>query len=107
VSKSGSESYAIAAVACLVLTLPASMAPAEESLSCAPRLNEAKILQSKDINDIHPDWRPPAYIGLSWSLTSVKREGDFLSGVLVSPRGGSQRGRVYVMASEWDCSNVR
>ena len=30
-------------------------------------------------------------------------KGPFLSGVLVNPRGGVLPGRVFVIASEWDC----
>jgi hypothetical protein len=43
------------------------------------------------------------FIGTSWSLIEIKREGRFLRGRLVDPRGGIQRGRVFVIASELDC----
>jgi hypothetical protein len=46
---------------------------------------------------------PPAFIGTSWSLIETKQEGRFLRGRLVSPPGGIQRGRVFVIANEWDC----
>ena len=62
----------------------------------------AKILRTKNINDVDPHWAPPAFIGTSWSLIET-RQGPFLSGVLVNPRGGVLPGRVFVIASEWDC----
>jgi hypothetical protein len=76
---------------------------AQAQKSCSPAAPGARILRSPNVNDIHPDWRPPAVIGTSWSLLGVRREREFLSGRLVSPRGGTQRGRVYVIASEWLC----
>jgi hypothetical protein len=76
---------------------------AQAQKSCSPAAPGARILRSPDVNDIHPDWRPPAVIGTSWSLLGVRREREFLSGRLVSPRGGVQRGRVYVIPSEWLC----
>ena len=45
----------------------------------------------------------PAFIGTSWSLIETRHEGEFLSGVLVNPRGGVLPGRVFVIANEWDC----
>ncbi len=45
----------------------------------------------------------PAFIGTSWSLIETRQEGEFLSGVLVNPRGGVLPGRIYVIANEWDC----
>jgi len=35
--------------------------------SCAPKTNAAKILRTKNVNDVDPNWAPPAFIGLSWS----------------------------------------
>ncbi len=87
------------------LCLP-GMAHAE--LGCAPKSPGAKILKSANPHDVHPDWASPSQIGTSWSLVSVKREtGEFYSGKLVSPRGGEQPGRVYVIAKEWDCSDSK
>jgi hypothetical protein len=55
------------------------------------------------VNDVDPNWAPPAFIGTSWSLIEITKEGEFLSGVLVNPRGGARPGRVFVIANEWDC----
>ena len=52
---------------------------------------------------VDPSWAPPAFIGTSWSLVEISRDGAFLSGRLANPRGGIQAGRVFVLASEWDC----
>ena len=82
---------------------PASAVTAPVAQSCAPKATGAKILRTKNVNDVDPNWAPPAFIGTSWSLIEVKREGRFLRGRLVDPRGGIQRGRVFVIASEWDC----
>src|SRR3954454_16023339 len=62
-----------------------------------------RILRTKNVNDVDPNWAPPAFIGTSWSLIETRQEGEFLSGVLVSPRGGALPGRVFVIANEWDC----
>jgi hypothetical protein len=81
---------------------PASAVTAPVAQSCAPKATGAKILRTKNVKDVDPNWAPPAFIGTSWSLIEVKREGRFLRGQLVDPRGGIQRGRVFVIASEWD-----
>lgn len=57
----------------------------------------------KNVNDVNPNWAPPSFIGTSWSLIETRQEGIFLSGVLVNPRGNALPGRVFVIASEWDC----
>jgi len=62
-----------------------------------------KNLRTKNVSDVDPNWAPPAFIDTSWSLIETKQEGVFLSGVLVNPRGGALPGRVFVIASEWDC----
>jgi hypothetical protein len=82
---------------------PASAVTAPVAQSCAPKATGAKILRTKNVNDVDPNWAPPAFIGTSWSLIEVKREGRFLRGRLADPRGRIQRGRVFVIASEWDC----
>jgi hypothetical protein len=82
---------------------PASAVTAPVAQSCAPKATGAKILRTKNVKDVDPNWAPPAFIGTSWSLIEIKREGKFLRGRLVDPRGGIQRGRVFVIASEWDC----
>ena len=93
------RSLGLAACACVV----ASLITVRAEQSCAPKTNAAKILRTKNVNDVDPNWAPPAFIGLSWSLIETKQEGIFLSGVLVNPRGGILPGRVFVIASEWDC----
>jgi hypothetical protein len=90
---------ALLACACVAL----SSLPARAERSCAPKTNAAKILRSKNVNDVDPSWAPPAFIGTSWSLIETRQEGEFLSGVLVNPRGGALPRRVYVIANEWDC----
>ncbi len=89
------------ALAALILVGSTLATLAEES--CSPKSVGAKILRSRNVADVHPDWAAPNQIGLSWSLVNVKHEGRFLSGQLVTPRGGTMRGRVYVLADEWDC----
>ena len=79
------------------------LAPRAREQSCAPRTNAAKILRSTNVTDVDPNWAPPAFIGTSWSLIETRQEGEFLSGVLVNPRGGVQPGRAFVIANEWDC----
>ena len=93
--------WPIALLACAFVAL--SSLPARAEQSCAPKTNATKILRTKNVNDVDPNWAPPAFIGISWSLIETRREGEFLSGVLVNPRGGVLPGRVYVMANEWDC----
>jgi hypothetical protein len=56
-----------------------------------------KILRSKDVNDVD------SYVGLAWSLTNVRRDGNFLSGTLVTPRQSTDKWRVFAIADEWDC----
>ena len=91
-------------VACsLLLFLCACVITAQAQQSCAPKTSAAKILRTKNVNDVDPNWAPPAFIGTSWSLIETRQEGEFLSGVLVNPRGGVQPGRAFVIANEWDC----
>jgi hypothetical protein len=82
---------------------PASAVTAPVAQGCAPKATGAKILRTKNVKDVDPNWAPPAVIGTSWSLIEVRREGRFLRGRLVNPRGGIQPGRVFVIAREWDC----
>ena len=93
--------WPIALLACACVAL--SSLPARAEQSCAPKTNAAKILRTKNVNDVDPNWAPPAFIGTSWSLIETRQEGEFLSGVLVNPRGGVLPGRVFVIANEWDC----
>jgi hypothetical protein len=91
----------MALLACASVAL--SSFPARAEQSCAPKTNAAKILRTKNVNDVDPNWAPPAFIGTSWSLIETRQEGEFLSGVLVNPRGRALPGRVFVIANEWDC----
>ena len=93
--------WPIALLACAFVAL--SSLPARAEQSCAPKTNATKILRTKNVNDVDPNWAPPAFIGTSWSLIETRQEGEFLSGVLVNPRGGVLPGRIYVIANEWDC----
>jgi hypothetical protein len=65
--------------------------------SCTPKSEQGKVLRSKDIKDID------SYVGSAWSLTNIRREGNFLSGVLITPRQNVGTKRVFVIADEWDC----
>jgi hypothetical protein len=85
------------------ILLVSSIAPLSAEQQCVPKEAGAKILRTPNIADMHPDWMPPAAVGTSWSLARVKRERSFLSGTLVSPRGGVQPGRVFVLPNEWNC----
>ena len=97
------NAFALAGCA-LALALLAPARHASAALKgCTPKSNDSKILGSKNPNDIHKDWRDGSYIGTSWSLTNIREEGAYLSGVLVTPRGGKQNYRVFVIRNEWDC----
>jgi hypothetical protein len=93
--------WPISLLACASVAL--SSLPTRAEQSCAPKTNAAKILRTKNVNDVDPNWAPPAFIGTSWSLIETRQEGEFLSGVLVNPRGRALPGRVFVIANEWDC----
>jgi hypothetical protein len=92
---------ALWALALAILFGSASAVAAAES--CAPNKVGPKILRSKNPSDIHPNWAPPNQVGMAWSLIHVRHEDRFLGGQLVTPRGGALAGRVFVLASEWDC----
>ena len=93
--------WSLPPLVCASLMTSSLAARAEQS--CAPKTNAAKILRTKNVNDVDPNWAPPSFIGTSWSLIETRQEGVFLSGVLVNPRGNALPGRVFVIASEWDC----
>jgi hypothetical protein len=93
--------WSVGLVACAWVA--ACSVTAQAAQSCAPKTTAAKILRTMNVGDVDPNWAPPAHIGLSWSLIETRQEGMFMSGVLVSPRGGVQPGRVFVIANEWDC----
>jgi hypothetical protein len=86
--------WSLPLLVCASLMTSALAAPAEQN--CAPKTNAAKILRTKNVNDVDPNWAPPA-------LIETRQEGEFLSGVLVNRRGNALPGRVFVIASEWDC----
>ena len=93
--------WSLPPLVCASLMTSSLAARAEQS--CAPKTNAAKILRTKNVNDVDPTWALPSFIGTSWSLIETRQEGIFLSGVLVNPRGNALPGRVFVIASEWDC----
>jgi hypothetical protein len=73
---------------------------------CAPASATTRILRSANPSDGAPEWKG-GRIGTSWTL-SVERTvrtdtGTYLAGHLISPRGGVQQARVFVIASEWSC----
>jgi hypothetical protein len=75
---------------------------------CVPHDGSARILQSPDPYDIHPDWQDGSAVGLSWSLLPLAwmEDGDLLyvEGDLYGPDGGLVNGLVVVLADEWDCA---
>jgi len=76
-------------------------------LSCQPNSIAARLLQSASPNDIHPTWGGSSRIGLDWrveGLRAVNRDGvAYLSGDLISPRGGVINHDVTIIAAEWTC----
>jgi hypothetical protein len=76
-------------------------------LSCYPNSVAARLLQSASPNDIHPRWGGSSSIGLDWrveGLRAVNRDGvAYLSGDLISPRGGIINHDVTIIAAEWTC----
>lgn len=76
-------------------------------LNCAPIEYNPKILSSPNPNSIHPKWKE-SEIGESFSFFSTKKienkEGVFLFGNLISPRGAVIEEGCYIIYSEWDCS---
>lgn len=79
------------------------------ALSCSPKDVTARILKSANPNDVHPDWKGGSNIGTAWTLEASGRlqrpTGTYLKGDLLSPRGGTINRGVFVLLSEWDCSN--
>jgi hypothetical protein len=76
-------------------------------LNCAPYNYNPKILSSPNPKSIHTDWKE-SEVGESWSFFSTKKienkDGVFLFGNLISPRGGVITKGCYIIYSEWDCS---
>jgi hypothetical protein len=88
--------------------------PADEAANpdfCNPKDVGPKILRSANSEDVHGDWGVGGEIGTSWFIYDVRREGEFLSGCLHSPRAEeplpacTDRLRVFVFASQWNCEN--
>ena len=76
-------------------------------LNCAPINYNPKILSSPNTNSIHPDWKE-SEVGTSWSFFSNKKienkDGVFLFGNLISPKGSVNTKGCYIIYSEWECS---
>ena len=76
-------------------------------LNCAPIDYNPKILSSPNPKSIHPDWKG-SEVGTSWGFFSTKKiknkDGIFLFGNLISPRGGVITKGCYIIYSEWECS---
>jgi hypothetical protein len=76
-------------------------------LNCAPIDYNPKILSSPNPKSIHPEWKE-GEVGTSWSFFSTKKienkDGVFLFGNLISPRGGVITEGCYIIYSEWECS---
>jgi hypothetical protein len=76
-------------------------------LNCAPIDYNPKILSSPNLKSVHPDWKE-SEVGTSWSFFSTKKienkDGVFLFGNLISPRGGVITKGCYIIYSEWECS---
>lgn len=75
--------------------------------SCAPKSTTARILKSANPNDFDPAWSGESYIGTSWNLSvggSISNAGIIYKfGHLITPRGGVQPSKVFVLADEWNC----
>lgn len=94
--------------AAAVLSFASLLLPtAALALQCAPKDNSARILSSPSPNNIHPDWRGDAYVGMSWTFeaygSAEDGTGRYLRGNLISPRGGLANTDVYILRKEWDC----
>jgi len=76
-------------------------------LNCAPIDYNPKILSSPNLKSIHPELKG-SEVGTSWSFFSTKKienkDGVFLFGNLISPRGGVISKGCYIIYSEWKCS---
>lgn len=74
---------------------------------CYPSSNQTKILASRNVNDLHPNWKPPSFVGTSWSLKVLKvfddQNNTFIYGNLISPKGGVVDKGVYGIDGEWIC----
>ena len=74
--------------------------------TCTP-IDNPKILSSPNLKSIHPEWKE-SEVGTSWSFFSTKKienkDGVFLFGNLISPRGGIMTKGCYIIYSEWECS---
>jgi uncharacterized protein YecT (DUF1311 family) len=76
---------------------------------CSPKTNTARILTRAAPNAIHPDWTGDNFVGTGWTLTPVRTvtniTGAYAVGDLHSgSTGGIVNRDVYILLSEWDCS---
>jgi len=76
---------------------------AAASFQCVPKSNTARVLKSPNPNDLHPQWRGQSYIGTSWTFVREAVVGSYFRGKLISPRGGVQPYRIFILPDEWDC----
>lgn len=77
---------------------------------CNPKDNNARILTAPAPNALDPRWGANDHIGTGWSL-SLSREvqgptGLFAQGDLYTSRGNLTQKDVFILLSEWECSNV-
>ena len=77
------------------------------AINCAPKSPTGNIFFAADRVSIHPDFTGGAQVGTSWTFLANKKiitaGGTFLSGDLISPRGGKMvNGPYFVLANEWE-----
>jgi hypothetical protein len=80
---------------------------AKVDIQLVPKSNDSRILNSPNINDLHPDWMPPSYIGLSFTLVARKEitmnGGDkYYQGDLLGSVGSIVTKNCYIFADEWE-----
>ncbi len=79
-----------------------------DGMACTAKTGAAKILKSPKQADAHPLWPTAAHGGSSLTIVDGEEaKGDgavpYISGSLVSPRDGAIPGKVFIIASEWEC----
>jgi hypothetical protein len=75
-------------------------------LGGSPEKPTANIFSAPNRTSVHADYSSGGAVGTSWSFLANKKistiQGTFLSGDLISPRGGKMvNGPYYVLESEW------
>ena len=74
--------------------------------TCTP-INNPKILSSPNPKSLHPNWENDE-VFMTYSFISTKKienkDGVFLFGNLISPRGFVITKGCYIIYSEWKCS---